>query len=371
MNRGRPSAAAGVALLLIGTALLVRLPLVGAWLAGHPPSSFEEPLADLGYVRHAPFSWWAFMGLSAVALVVAAALLRQLVSAPRSRRPPTAPRGLVWWGWLGLAWTAAWWFVAWTPLEGWTSLRTKSFTPLWLGYVAVVNALALRHRGSCLLSHPRFVALTAVSAVFWWVFEYLNRFVESWAYHGVDLASPIDLVWYAVLPFATVLPAVASTQHLLAGHAWLEPFERWHPVALRRPRVWAAIAIAVAVVSLALLSPGASYLFPFLWVAPLAAAVAALTLAGRDHCLSDLRRGDWRLVLSYGTAAVITGFFWEMWNYQSWPRWTYRVPFVGGIHIFEMPLLGYFGYVPFGLECATVAALVGIESRTFDRSGVG
>jgi hypothetical protein len=33
----------------------------------------------------------------------------------------------------------------------------------------------------------------------------------------------------------------------------------------------------------------------------------------------------------------------------------YHVPFVQRFHIFEMPLLGYAGYLPFGLECLAVA----------------
>jgi hypothetical protein len=33
------------------------------------------------------------------------------------------------------------------------------------------------------------------------------------------------------------------------------------------------------------------------------------------------------------------------------------VPFVHRFQIFEMPLLGYAGYLPFGLECLAVADL--------------
>ena len=47
---------------------------------------------------------------------------------------------------------------------------------------------------------------------------------------------------------------------------------------------------------------------------------------------------------------MICGLFWEMWNYHSYPKWVYQVPFVGFLHIFEMPLLGYGGYLPFSLE---------------------
>jgi hypothetical protein len=54
----------------------------------------------------------------------------------------------------------------------------------------------------------------------------------------------------------------------------------------------------------------------------------------------------------------MTGFFWEMWNYFSYPKWVYSVPFVNVVHIFEMPLLGYGGYLPFACELFAVYHLV-------------
>jgi hypothetical protein len=39
-----------------------------------------------------------------------------------------------------------------------------------------------------------------------------------------------------------------------------------------------------------------------------------------------------------------------MWNFFALPRWYYTIPYVGFWKIFEMPLLGYIGYLPFGLE---------------------
>ena len=57
-------------------------------------------------------------------------------------------------------------------------------------------------------------------------------------------------------------------------------------------------------------------------------------------------------------AALICGCFWEMWNVFSLEKWIYTVPFVDRFHIFEMPLLGYAGYLPFGLECAVAAEVV-------------
>jgi hypothetical protein len=47
-----------------------------------------------------------------------------------------------------------------------------------------------------------------------------------------------------------------------------------------------------------------------------------------------------------------------MWNHGSLAHWEYAVPYVDRFRIFEMPLLGYAGYLPFGIECAVISNLV-------------
>lgn len=55
---------------------------------------------------------------------------------------------------------------------------------------------------------------------------------------------------------------------------------------------------------------------------------------------------------------LLCGFFWEFWNYYSSPKWIYEVPFVDFWHLFEMPLLGYLGYLPFALELYALYAML-------------
>jgi len=54
-------------------------------------------------------------------------------------------------------------------------------------------------------------------------------------------------------------------------------------------------------------------------------------------------------------AALVCGFFWEMWNYYSLAKWVYSIPYVHRFQLFEMPVLGYLGYLPFGLLCIEIA----------------
>jgi hypothetical protein len=47
-----------------------------------------------------------------------------------------------------------------------------------------------------------------------------------------------------------------------------------------------------------------------------------------------------------------------MWSVWSMPKWVYVVPVVGRPKLFEMPLLGYGGYLPFALEVFAVWSLL-------------
>ena len=55
------------------------------------------------------------------------------------------------------------------------------------------------------------------------------------------------------------------------------------------------------------------------------------------------RRG--RAIIALG--GLICGFLWEFWNFWAYPKWEYEIPLLGFGKVFEMPILGYGGYVPF------------------------
>ena len=57
-------------------------------------------------------------------------------------------------------------------------------------------------------------------------------------------------------------------------------------------------------------------------------------------------------------AGFICGGLWEFWNFWARAKWIYTVPIVGNVKIFEMPVLGYFGFPPFALECFAMYVFV-------------
>jgi hypothetical protein len=293
-------------------------------------------------------------------LIFGGALLAPVVLMAWRARPPPASRGgrLPAWGWFGLALCAVWWVLAWAPLPGAEWLRARSFTPLWCGYILVVSGWA-RARGGEVLRGRSLVGLVALSAIFWWFFEYLNRFVESWRYQGVGVQGLSDLLAFGVLPFATVLPAVVSTQRLLATFprfsAAFSGRRAWRAPA---PRLVGMLLVLGSAVGLAALPLWPNVLFPLPWLAPLLLITGLQASLGWPHVFAPAGRGDFAPLVTWALAGLVCGFFWEMWNAHSLARWTYVIPYVDQARVFEMPLLGYFGYLAFGWECAAVAALV-------------
>ena len=214
--------------------------------------------------------------------------------------------------------------------------------------------------GGCLLvDRPGFfLALFPLSAGFWWSFEYLNRFVQNWYYLGVDF-TPWQYFWYATLPFSTVLPAVLSTRQWLHHHLVRHIRVDAAPTdAKSRNRTVGWLILMPSAMGLAAIGIRPNYLFPLLWVSPLLIIVSLQSVMGEDHIFSGLDSDRGISLLSAALAALVCGFFWEMWNSCSLAKWAYSIPFVHRFLIFEMPALGYVGYLPFGLMCAAVGEVV-------------
>jgi hypothetical protein len=342
--------------------LLVVLPMAGLLPRGESLAPYIEFPPLTRYVQHAPFSWPAFILL---ALLILAVLFPFCLRYARveGKTPDESLRAqpFPWWGYGGFLLTMVAWCLAWNRFAWFGSLQPYTFFPLWLGYIISVNSLTCSRTGTCLLINRSrfFLALFPASALFWWFFEYLNRFVQNWYYLGVEHFSPVQYIIHASLCFSTVLPAVQSTAEFLATFPRLvTPLHNWRPVTLHNSKIWGWILLLLSAVALAGISILPDYLFSMLWVAPFLIITGVQAVCVEKTLFHRLPDGDWRLIWLPAMAALICGFFWEMWNYKSLAHWEYSVPFVQRFHIFEMPILGYAGYLPFGLECMAVSVML-------------
>ncbi len=343
--------------LVIAAALVLLLPLAGAAVMGKPLAAYLQFPPKTPDVPHAPFSLPVFLVLALPILAATTPLLRRLVSFRRKAgsRKPILP--FPWWGWAGAVLGAVSWILAWSRIPWMGRFQVHTFTPLWIAFILLVNAFTLRRTGRCLmLSRTRlFLLLFPVSAGFWWSFEYLNRFVGNWRYVGVTEFGAVEYFLFATLPFSTVLPAVLSTRELLLSCPRFDgAFREWRPLSPPRPETIGLATLLLSCAGLFTVGVVPDLVFPLVWIAPPALLVSLAALRGGPHSLSGIAYGDWRPAISSVLAALLCGFFWETWNSGSYAKWVYDLPYVNVLHVFEMPLLGYAGYLPFGVLCAEI-----------------
>lgn len=245
------------------------------------------------------------------------------------------------------------WGLSWLPefLDAPDTLRTHMlFFPLWLGYILVIDDLVWLRKGTSLLRRNwrAFVALFVISAPVWWLFEVLNWRTQNWEYIGRERFTDLEYFLLASVAFSTVIPAVFSTAELVSTFGWLKRLRRGPVIKPTQRTLTFYLLTGVAMLVLTLVLP--RYFFPFIWLGPYFILAPINAWLGNRSLFDSTQSGNWRPVVALWLGTLICGFFWELWNYYSYPKWIYHVPFVGVLHIFEMPALGYGGYLPFGLE---------------------
>ncbi|MCC2275208.1 di-trans,poly-cis-decaprenylcistransferase [Streptomyces sp. ET3-23] len=238
------------------------------------------------------------------------------------------------------------WVLYWTVTTAWTEVF---FFGLWLGYILTVDGLTLRCTGTSLLNRGagRFVLAFLVSVPFWWMFELCNWRLHNWSYvHPVLQGQAIHVLLFS-LCFSTVLPALFETAELLGS---TRLFGRdWHGPRLPHNSTlsWLVVALGVASLVSMLLFP--RQFFPLVWIFPLMIFDPINSRMGWPSLWEQAARGSWRLPLVLAATGLVCGFFWEFWNYWNvGVRWEYHLPvFLSYPHVFQMPLPGYLGYLPF------------------------
>ena len=258
-------------------------------------------------------------------------------------------------GWVGLGLIAVFWPLNWF-MPGFRT--TWAFFPLWLGYCLTVDALVFRTRGTSILSRSwkAYAGLFAVSAPVWWIFELVNLRIQNWVYLGSDAYSPLAFFLTATINFSIVVPAVFGAAELMAGMKFIQKMKPWWVIRSDRRTSILLFGLGWAMLGLMLAWP--RYFFPFAWLSVLFLLEPINIWLGNPALTRWTAVGDWRPLVSLFLGGLLTGFFWEMWNYYAFPKWIYNVPGVGFFHIFEMPLLGYLGYLPFALELFAMYHLV-------------
>ena len=264
---------------------------------------------------------------------------------------------------LGLLIICIAWPLSWAE-DGAASQFT--FFPLWLGFILCIDGLVLRRTGTSLIVRsPKIVAMMFIVAMpYWWAFEGVNQVTQNWVYIGPVTNTGLFYYLQASLAFSVVIPAVFEVSELVGSFGFIKRFGHLPALVLSRRQVM--LTGLFGLLSLAAVFLWPAYLFPMTWACLFFIFDPINCLAGRPSIFSQIRNGDWRVVIAFALGALGCGFFWEMWNNQASVSWEYNIGYVDFARVFQMPLLGYGGYLPFGLETYAVfhfaAGLLGWSS---------
>ncbi len=258
-------------------------------------------------------------------------------------------------GWLGIALMLGSWYLNWS-LSG---LRTHwGFFPLWLGFSLATDALVYFRSGDSLIrrSPSQFILLFIISIPVWWLFELINLLTQNWIYLGREFFTDIEFAVLASLNFSTVIPAVFEASELAATFQWIRKAKGGPRIGPAKSTYFIFILIGLVTLAFEILWPHIFY--PFIWVTVYLLIEPVNGWLKHPNLLSHTAHRNWRPVLALWTGGLICGFFWEMWNYYSFPKWQYDLPGLNVWHLFEMPLPGFVGYLAFALELHAVYYLV-------------
>lgn len=258
-------------------------------------------------------------------------------------------------GWIGIFLVIIFWFINWS-LPG---LRTHwGFFPLWLGYCLTIDAFVLIKRGTSLLtrSPKKYIFLFLLSAPTWWLFELFNSHLKNWQYLGKENFTMVEYTLFETISFSTVIPAVFGSAELASTFNWVKKIKI--PFSLKNNSLTLLIFFALGIFLLTSILKFPDIFYPFIWITVFFLIEPVNIKFGFSSLLLITQKGNWQPVISLAVGCLICAFFWEMWNFYSYPKWIYHLPYVNSPKLFEMPLPGYIGYIPFSFELFTLTSLI-------------
>jgi hypothetical protein len=230
---------------------------------------------------------------------------------------------------------------------------TSWATPVcWWAYILAIDAWIYHRKGTSLLTDRRgtFVLQCILSVAFWCLFEAYNRVMPGWRYENLEPNLSVRFLGYA-LSFATIMPGLFLTCELLQSFGL---FAR-----ARMPRIrWGRGALIVSAVIGAIFCLVPPFftenmrgcLWAFVWMGWFFLLEPFNYWRGAQSIYRDWEAGSLTRTLQLFAAGAICGLLWEFWNMWAYTKWVYIFPVGQAVKFFEMPLVGFLGFLPFALE---------------------
>jgi hypothetical protein len=376
--------------ILLSFSVIIFLPLIGSSLyhKGHfPEHFFQYPMT--APIKKLPFSWAVFGFIAAGGLVtICLYFFPQWFGFKRTPTPPAPHVRKVkwpWWFWAGIIAFGSCIALLWTKSSGPVLFLHWSDFPLFWGLALSIDGwVYVRNGGRSMVSDrpQELIGIGVSSAMGWMLFEYLNFFVDyDWFYPFGDQISNEQFLFYAIVISTGLLPLAFVFYDLFNTVPVLKTRFTEGPKYIMPEKV-KTILLVLSTGSLFAAGLSPDKLFFVLWISPAILIAVVLDKLGIWTPLRSIGKGNWRPVLVFALTYLAAGLCLECENYFSAARingvaiyseqpafWQYNLPYISRFHLFEMPILGFFGYMPFGIYCwvwwIAFAYMQGIPSMLF------
>jgi hypothetical protein len=218
----------------------------------------------------------------------------------------------------------------------------------WWSFILIMDSLNFRRTKRSPLSESTKLFLFAafISVFVWLIFELFNLRLRNWTYH--DLPPSLWERWLGYfIAFASVIPAIKEIAFFIQSFFKGKEFSlfkmRVSPPLLR-------ILFILGVFSVFLTLSWPRIFFPFVWLCFIFLLEPLNYRLKNRTFLREVEEERWSLVLSWILAGLLAGILWEFWNFWATSHWQYSLPYLNSGRIFQMPVFGYTGFLPFSLE---------------------
>ncbi|MFZ1703788.1 MAG: hypothetical protein WAT79_05550 [Saprospiraceae bacterium] len=379
-----------VTFILLCFTAIIFLPLIGSYFHHNgvfPDGFFAYPMLES--IEKAPFSWTIFIIIAAGGLgIICLYLFPWWFGFKKQTLPPTKPVVKVsWplWFWIGLvAWGASVFFL-WTKAHEPVLFLHWSDFPLFWGLVLMIDGWTyVRNGGRSIISErpQEMVGIGVSSAMGWMLFEYLNFFVDdNWYYPFGNIIDREQFLLYAIVISTGLLPLSFVFYELFNTFKFFKKRFSEGPKFIL-PETWKTLLIIICIAGLIGAGLFPNVMFFSLWLTPGMLIGLVLDKIGVWTPLRSIGKGNWQPTLVFALTYLAAGLCLECENYFSGIHdgrdvtftmapayWQYNLPYINDFHLFEMPILGFFGYMPFSLFCwawwIAFAYMQGIPSRFY------
>ncbi len=235
-------------------------------------------------------------------------------------------------------------------------MKTWFYICAWWPLIIVLDSLNFRISGSSPLSDSpkKFVFAAFISIPVWLVFELFNLRLQNWSYHTLPPELPLRWLGYC-LAFASVIPALLELAALFQS-ALKNKTISFFRLKTTPGFLNGYMLLGFLLLALSVLSP--NLFFPLVWLGFIFLLEPVNYRLKIDSLLADAEKHCGNRILSWLLAGLVAGVLWESLNYWAGSHWEYTIPYLNFGKIFQMPVFGFGGFLPFAIEVFALYALL-------------